>query len=242
MAAGWEIGQDEGYEDEPGVFVVMSGDDHGKSYISWPAAELRSGVDEGWKQKVAGAALAGAAALGAGGAQAQATDKYDPSWNAHSMTHHIGSDVSSTRSMNSADPSKNIDDFQRRIQKVSGPNANGEYKVVVIQGNDIVSHYVTKTPPPGWLYKEDRAEGVANADEDPNLAKAYRMGNEAYRAYKTDPARAQAAQDRIEAEFPQYLKMWTTGYHDGERFDKSDVAESRDPIEQLRADILRFSR
>jgi hypothetical protein len=115
-------------------------------------------MKEGWKQKVAGAALAGAAALGAGGAQAQATDKYDPSWNAHSMTHHIGSDVSSTRSMNSADPSKNVDDFQRRIQKVSGPNAQGEYKVVVIQGNDIVSHYVTKTPPPGWLYKEDAEE------------------------------------------------------------------------------------
>ena len=46
MAAGWEIGQDEGYEDEPGVFVVMSGDEHGKSYISWPASELRSDVAE----------------------------------------------------------------------------------------------------------------------------------------------------------------------------------------------------
>lgn len=122
MAAGWEIGQDEGYEDEPGVFVVMSGDENGRTYMSWPAAELRSEVDE----------------------------------------------------------------------------------------------------------------GVSNADEDPNLAKAYRMGNEAYKAYKNDPARAQAAQDRIEAEFPQYLKMWTTGYRDGERFDKSAVAESRDPVADLR--------
>jgi hypothetical protein len=47
MAAGWEIGQDEGYEDEPGVFVVMSGDEHGKTYISWPASELQSGIAEG---------------------------------------------------------------------------------------------------------------------------------------------------------------------------------------------------
>jgi hypothetical protein len=47
MAAGWEIGQDEGYDDEPGVFVVMSGDENGKSYMSWPADELRSGVSEG---------------------------------------------------------------------------------------------------------------------------------------------------------------------------------------------------
>jgi hypothetical protein len=130
MAAGWEIGQDEGYEDEPGVFVVMSGDENGRTYMSWPASDLRSGVDE----------------------------------------------------------------------------------------------------------------GISNADEDPNLAKAYRMGNEAYKAYKNDPARAQAVQDQIEAEFPQYLKMWTTGYRDGERFDKSAVAESLDPVEQLRADILRFSQ
>lgn len=122
MAAGWEIGQDEGYEDEPGVFVVMSGDEHGKTYMSWPAEELRSEVDE----------------------------------------------------------------------------------------------------------------GVSNADEDPNLAKAYRLGNEAYKAYKNDPARAQAAQDKIEAEFPQYAKMWLTGYRDGERFDKQSVAESRDPVADLR--------
>jgi hypothetical protein len=46
MAAGWEIGQDEGYEDEPGVFVVMSGDEHGKTYMSWPAEDLRSGMAE----------------------------------------------------------------------------------------------------------------------------------------------------------------------------------------------------
>ncbi len=122
-------------------------------------------IEEGLKQKVAGAVLAGAAALGAGGAQAQTTDKYDPDWNSHSMTHHIRSDVSSTKSMNSADPSKNTHDFQKRIQNVTGPNAKGEYKVVVMQGNDIVSHYVTKTPPPNWLYKEDEEsktnEGIA---------------------------------------------------------------------------------
>jgi hypothetical protein len=38
-AAGWEIGQDEGY-DNGGVFVVQSGDVNGNSYISWPAEEL----------------------------------------------------------------------------------------------------------------------------------------------------------------------------------------------------------
>jgi len=38
-AAGWEIGQDEGY-DNGGVFVVQAGDVNGNSYISWPAEEL----------------------------------------------------------------------------------------------------------------------------------------------------------------------------------------------------------
>jgi hypothetical protein len=47
MSAGWEIGQDEGYDDEPGVFVVQTGDDRGDSYISWPAHELKQGVAEG---------------------------------------------------------------------------------------------------------------------------------------------------------------------------------------------------
>jgi hypothetical protein len=46
MAAGWEIGQDEGYDDTPGVFVVQAGDINGRSYISWPAHELE-GLSEG---------------------------------------------------------------------------------------------------------------------------------------------------------------------------------------------------
>jgi hypothetical protein len=122
-------------------------------------------VEEGLKQKVAGAALAGAMALGAGGAQAQTTDKYDPAWGTSGYDTSIRSDRSLTRTM-SSDPSKDTNDFQKRIQSVTGPNAKGEYKVVVIQGNDIVSHYITKTPPPGWLYKEDAASN------GPLLAKA----------------------------------------------------------------------
>ena len=36
---GWEIGQDEGY-DNGGVFVVQAGDEDGDSYISWSIEEL----------------------------------------------------------------------------------------------------------------------------------------------------------------------------------------------------------
>ena len=45
MSAGWEIGQDDGY-DNGGVFVVQSGDEHGRSYLSWPAEELDPGLTE----------------------------------------------------------------------------------------------------------------------------------------------------------------------------------------------------
>jgi hypothetical protein len=51
-AAGWEIGQDEGYDDEPGVFVVQAGDVNGNSYMSWPAQELQ-GLSEGAELKQA---------------------------------------------------------------------------------------------------------------------------------------------------------------------------------------------
>ena len=68
---GWEIGQDEGY-DNGGAFVVRAGDINGNSFISWPAEELEE-LEEGWKSAVGGAALAGAMALGGGGANAKMT-------------------------------------------------------------------------------------------------------------------------------------------------------------------------
>ena len=71
--------------------------------------------------------------------------------------------------------------------------------------------------------KETVKEGIPNSDEDPNLHKAYMMGARAYKAYKNNPEQAQRVQDEIEAKFPQYLKMWTRGYNDSERFDKQEA-------------------
>jgi len=70
-AMGWEIGQDEGY-DNGGAFVVRAGDVNGNSFISWPAEELED-LEEGWKSALGGAALAGAMALGGGAANAKMT-------------------------------------------------------------------------------------------------------------------------------------------------------------------------
>jgi len=80
-AAGWEIGQDEGYDDEPGVFVIQAGDVNGNSYMSWPAHELQ-GMNESWKSALGGAALAGAMALG-GSAHAQSGEDFLPDIVAH---------------------------------------------------------------------------------------------------------------------------------------------------------------
>jgi hypothetical protein len=46
-AAGWEIGQDEGY-DNGGVFVVRAGDENGNTYTSWPAEELEGLAEGTW--------------------------------------------------------------------------------------------------------------------------------------------------------------------------------------------------
>jgi len=47
---GWEIGEDEGGYDNGGVFVIRSGDEHGRSYQSWSAEDLTEGVAEGLEQ------------------------------------------------------------------------------------------------------------------------------------------------------------------------------------------------
>ena len=146
MAAGWEIGQDEGYEDEPGVFVVMSGDEHGKSYISWPASELRSDVAE------------------------QQVNELSPKT--------LGSYIK-----------KSSADAAKRQGDVTGHNQFGkgaEFAVKAFYGDKI-------KPNP--------------KRNDPRIAKR------------------QAGVDQAV-----------------DRLTKEDVAESVDPIEQLRADILRFSR
>jgi hypothetical protein len=82
----------------------------------------------------------------------------------------------------------------------------------------------------------DKKQSVKEDAEhlDPNLSKAYNLGNETYLAYKNDPELAQAAQDKFESmeivkQNPQYAKMWATGYRDGERFDKQSMREAGDP-------------
>ena len=61
---GWDIGEDEG-SDTPSVYVVMTGDDNGNSYTSWPIEQLENDVVEATSSpgrvKRAGASCKGSA-------------------------------------------------------------------------------------------------------------------------------------------------------------------------------------
>jgi ribosomal protein L11 len=120
-------------------------------------------IEEGWKSKLAGAALAGAAALGSGGANA--ADVNDPSWSKAGYDSHVKADSSLTKTTSSDGVSapKVSKDLQRRISDVTGPNADGQYRVTVTQNGKLASQYVTKTPPPGWLVKES-ADNITKED------------------------------------------------------------------------------
>ena len=125
-----------------------------------PVVAVEADVDEGWKSKLAGAALAGAAALGGGAAAAHDHGDYghydqrvdDRSWDTAGYDDHIKSDTKLTKT--TTPDGKVSRDSQRRISSVQGPNAQGEYRVFVGQNGKIVSSYITKTPPQNWMVKE----------------------------------------------------------------------------------------
>ena len=135
-----------------------------------PVVAVEADVDEGWKQKVAGAALAGAAALGAGGA-AVAHDHgdyghYDQrlddrNWDTAGYDDHIKSDTKLTKT--TTPDGKVSRDLQDRISSVQGPNAQGEYRVFVGLNGKIISSYITKTPPQNWMVKES-ADNITKED------------------------------------------------------------------------------
>jgi len=102
-------------------------------------------TDEGWLKNTAAGLALGAAAIG--GAQA-GTSMDDPSWHSGQYASHVKSDHTIQKQTGS--PSVH----QKRISDVTGPNADGEYRVTVTQNGKIASQYITKTPPPDWMMKE----------------------------------------------------------------------------------------
>jgi hypothetical protein len=149
------------FKSNPGIVRVKPKDD-GVAILDLDETSQED-VDEGWKSKLAGAALAGAAALGGGGASA--ADVNDPSWSKAGYDSHVKADSSLTKttSADGVSAPKVTKDLQRRISDVTGPNADGQYRVTVTQNGKLASQYVTKTPPPGWMVKES-ADNITKED------------------------------------------------------------------------------
>ena len=143
-AAGWEIGQDEGYDDEPGVFVVQAGDINGNSYMSWPAYELE-GMNEGWKSALGGAALAGAMALG-GSAHAQSGEDFLPDIVAHVTFKVNGNTV--TKDINLGTSFKSPGQASAALEKMLRSKGIKfyDYSLERVSEKEYNNNYLEKTP------------------------------------------------------------------------------------------------
>jgi hypothetical protein len=141
-------------------------------------------------------ATAGLAAMG--GVKA-ATSPDDPSWR------KVGQPFDN--SVTTSDQVKQVAGQQptlsSRIANVKGPNAKGEYLVTVIHDDDIVSDYVTKTPPKSWMQGTHKAypqvEGMAEGTDDvkKRMAKLEALALAANRA--GDDAKCKMYQQKIQS-------------------------------------------
>ena len=97
--------------------------------------------------------LGAAAGLAAMGGAKAATSPDDDSWYKIGQPYDSSITSNSTVTQTDNQPSK----LTNRISDVTGPNSKGEYLVTVMQDDDIVSHYVTKTPPASWMKGKHKA-------------------------------------------------------------------------------------
>jgi hypothetical protein len=287
MAAGWEIGQDEGYEDEPGVFVVMSGDEHGKSYISWPASELQSdvaeqGVAEGVK-KMSPQQQHDFDRMRYG---AMSRKEYDAKWKKPLKSDDeviYGKKKGVTEARNNVsvpaalemlkdarayldqfDPEDDDDYFDAyetiaaEFDMESNDSSNDPltdlldmYEVnpqqaaqaladhLQSQSKDVTEQQVDELSPKtlGSYIKKSSADAAERQGEVTGRNQFGKGAEFAVKAFYGDKIKPNAKRDD-----PKIAKRQAGIGQAVDRLTAEDVAESIDPVEQLRADILRFSR
>jgi hypothetical protein len=251
-AAGWEIGQDEGYDDEPGVFVVMSGDDDGRSYISWPAEELRSdvaeqGVAEGVK-KMSPQQQHDFDRMRYG---AMSRKEYDAKWKKPLKSDDeviYGKKKEPGVSEDAAANNPVVNAITRRImlQRTDLLSKYGPEKVG--QAVDEVADFVGdveeigSSDVSGWVRHVEQMLGNMEQDvAEEAAAPTFKPGDRVMYAGKFATVVAQdgdAYGIRVDAQ-PGTMKVLASQIKKPS-YDES-VAESIDPIEQLRADIRRFA-
>jgi len=246
-AAGWEIGQDEGYDDEPGVFVVQSGDDNGRSYISWPAEELRSDVAEARPDvmrhggdKTIRVVKKGGKPIGEIGIDAEASPGngayyvklYDGSYDAvgfDSAEEALAELKYAVKQMSEGVAEASPTGVFKQGDKVK---VHGKYNGTVV-GQDGDTYYVQIDGQPG-------SQAVSAASLANPAAGGFKPGTKLM--YKGQPVTyiRPFAQDPGQS----YVKIASGSDELVATADlqAATVAESIDPVEQLRADIRRFAR
>jgi hypothetical protein len=138
MAAGWEIGQDDGYDDG-GVFVVQAGDDQGDSYLSWPAEELDPGLTESELNRIRNLSGLGEATK----LPAQTRDLGGQEFQDY-MKRIVGTP--------DLDKSGNVKTDKKGNEKyVSGKTKSDKYKMPYIHRSSVVTYL----SPDGKTYNED---------------------------------------------------------------------------------------
>jgi len=161
---GWEIGQDESGDDDAGVFLIRPGDVNGDTYIAFNHSDLD--LNEGWKDKLAAAALAGTMALGAAGAQARVSPGDDPSinrLNGKPVATQVAPAASQAVQPGASLPGKNL----QAVDNIEGNKANGY--TITQDGNSYDVKVVPKgspTPRGGKMMKVTQAQvgerGIGN--------------------------------------------------------------------------------
>jgi hypothetical protein len=156
-------------------------------------------------------ATAGLAAMG--GAKA-ATSPDDPSWS------KVGQpfDSSITTSQQVKQVPGQQPTVSSRIADVKGPNAKGEYLVTVVHDDDIVSNYVTKTPPKSWMRGTQKAypqvEGMAEGTDElkKKMSKLEALALAANRA--GDDAKCKMYQQKIQSLKQKLSQSMAEGWSD----------------------------
>jgi hypothetical protein len=156
-------------------------------------------------------ATAGLAAMG--GAKA-ATSPDDPSWS--KVGQRFDSSITTSQQVKRVPGQQPT--VSSRIADVKGPNAKGEYLVTVVHDDDIVSNYVTKTPPKSWMRGTHKAypqvEGMAEGTDDikKRMAKLEALALAANRA--GDDAKCKMYQQKIQSLKQKLSQSMAEGWSD----------------------------
>jgi hypothetical protein len=174
-------------------------------------------------------ATAGLAAMGgAKAADEREAAVWDPSWTKPGQPF----DTSITSNSNVTQTGNQRPKLGDRIGSVKGPNAKGEYLVTVINNGEIVSNYVTKTPPASWMHGKHKSypqvsetQAVAEESQDDRNARII--------AGEIEDAMSQGNEQLVKQKIKELISVGYTLNKDGQlqrmgMYEESQLQEKQD--------------